>query len=87
MLSERLFEASGGFAIAQNDGIYTVFCACLAENDGIYTVFCACLAETDGIYTVFCAFPAHNRGAPLDRRLQNMVNTNVLSSSCLVAWP
>ena len=44
-------------------------------------------AENDGIYMVFCAFPAHNRGAPLDRRLQNTVNASVFSSSCLQAWP
>ena len=55
ILSERVFEAFGGFKIAQNYGIYTVLCTFPAENDGIYMVF--------------CAFPAHNRGAPLDRRL------------------
>ena len=73
ILSERVFEAFGGFKIAQNYGIYTVLCIFPAENDGIYTVF--------------FAFPAHNRGAPLDRRLQNTVNTGVFSPSCLQAWP
>ena len=71
ILSERVFEAFGGFKIAQN---------------GIYRVLCTFPAENAGIYTVFCAFPAPNRGAPLDRRLQNTVNTSVFSSSCLQAW-
>ena len=69
----RVFEAFGGFKIAQTYGIYMVLCTFPAENDGIYTVL--------------CAFPAHNRGAPLDRRRQNTVNTSVFSPSCLQAWP
>ena len=32
ILSERVFEAFGGFKIAQNYGIYTVLCAFPAQN-------------------------------------------------------
>ena len=70
-MSERVFEAFGGFKIAQNYGIYMVLCTFPAENAGIYMVF--------------RAFPAHDRGAPLDRWLQSTVNTSVFS--CLQAWP
>ena len=46
ILSERVFEAFGGFKIAQNYSIYRVLCTFPAENAGIYMVFCAFPAHT-----------------------------------------